>query len=203
MLETRTMRHLILDTIISLDGYFTSPRNEIDWFGFDDDEWKWSRDINRRVDTMLYGRVTYEEFSQFWPTKATKSAGVDPSLVQQLNTLQKIVFSRTLAKAAWKPAAIERSNPSEAVAKLKRQPGKDMVLVGSGMLAGSLLRAGLIDEYYVRVRPIILGSGRPLFVDPESRHPLKLVSAKTFKTGVVGLQYVPLAGGRKGRRSPD
>ena len=68
-----------------------------------------------------------------------------------------------------------------------------MVVVGSGTLAGLLLREGLIDEYFVRVRPIILGSGRPLFVDPNSRHPLKLVSAKTFKTGVIGLHYKPLA----------
>ena len=187
------MRHLIVDTIISLDGYFTSLRNSIDWFGFDADEWAWSRDINRRADTMLYGRVTYEEFRQFWPTQEPKSMGVDPVLVKQLNTMKKVVFSRTLAKAEWKPATIVRGSPSEAVMKLKQQPGKDLVAVGSGTLVGSLLRDGLVDEYFVRVRPIILGSGRPLFVDPNGRHPLKLVSAKTFKTGVVGLHYEPLA----------
>ncbi len=187
------MRRLILDTITSLDGYFTSLRNSIDWFGFDDDEWAWSRDINRRVDTMLYGRVTYEEFRQFWPTQDPKSMGVDPVLVKQLNTLQKVVFSRTLAKAMWKPATLVRGSPSEAVMKLKRQPGKDLVVVGSGTLVGLLLREGLIDEYFIRVRPIILGSGRPIFVDPNGRHPLKLVSTKTFKTGVVGLHYEPLA----------
>ena len=186
------MRRLIVDTITSLDGYFTSPRNEIDWFGFDDDEWKWSVDINRRADTMLYGRVTYEGFREFWPTPAPKSMGVDPTLIQQLNTFQKVVFSRTLSKAAWKPATLVRGSPSEAVSKLKRKPGKDMVAVGSGTLVGSLLRAGLIDEYYVRVRPIILGMGRPIFVDPDGRHSLKLVSAKTFKSGVVGLHYEPL-----------
>ena len=77
------------------------------------------------------------------------------------------------------------------VSKLKRQPGKDLIVVGSGRLVGSLVRAGLVDEFYIRIRPIILGSGRPLFVDPERRHPLKLVRAKTFKSGVVGLHYVP------------
>jgi dihydrofolate reductase len=197
------LRHLILDTIISLDGYYTSSRNEIDWFGFDADEWKWSSDINRRADTFLYGRITYEEFRQFWPTSAPKSMGVDPTLIHQLNTMQKLVFSRTLADAAWKPATLVRGNPSEAVARLKRQPGKDLIVVGSGTLVGSLLRAGLFDEYYVRVRPIVLGSGRPLFVDPDGRHPLRLVSAKAFKTGVVGLHYVPLARKRKVRGSPN
>jgi len=95
----KNTRSLIIDSIISLDGYFTSLRNEIDWFGFDDEEWAWSRDINRSVDTMLYGRVTYEEFRQFWPTGAPKSIGADPVLIRQLNTLQKVVFSRTLTKA--------------------------------------------------------------------------------------------------------
>jgi dihydrofolate reductase len=187
------MRRLILDTIISLDGYFTSLRNGIDWFGFDEDEWKWSTEINRGADTMLYGRVTYEEFRQFWPTQDPKSMGVDPTLIHQLNAMHKLVFSRTLDKAAWEPATLVRGDPSEAVSRLKRKPGKDLVVVGSGILVGSLLRAGLIDEYYVRVRPIILGSGRPIFVDPDRRHRLKLVSAKTFKTGVVGLHYEPLA----------
>jgi dihydrofolate reductase len=186
------MRRLILDTITSLDGYYTSLRGEIDWFGFDADEWSWSVNINRGVDTMLYGRVTYEEFRQFWPTPAPKKMGINPDLIRQLNDLQKVVFSRTLAKAAWKPSTLVRGNPVEVVSRLKRQPGKDLIVVGSGTLVGSLLRAGLIDEYYVRVRPIILGSGRPLFVDPDGRHPLKLVSAKTFKTGVVGLHYEPL-----------
>jgi dihydrofolate reductase len=186
------MRRLIVDTITSLDGYFTSLRNEIDWFGFDDEEWAWSRDINRRVDTILIGRVTYEEFRQFWPTPAPKSMGIDPVLIRQLNALQKVVFSRTLTEAAWKPATLVRGSPREAVSKLKRQPGKDMVVVGSGTLVGSLIRDGLVDEYFIRVRPIILGSGRPIFVDPNGRHPLKLVSAKTFKSGVVGLHYEPL-----------
>lgn len=186
------MRKLVVDTIISLDGYFTSPKNEIDWFDFDDDEWVWSSDILRRADAMLYGRVTYEEFRQFWPTDRPKKIGVDPYLIDRLNNLQKIVFSHTLAETPWKPAALVREDPGKAVAGLKREPGKDMVLVGSGTLVSALLQKGLIDEYYIRVRPIILGAGRPLFADPKARHPLKLVDSKTFKTGVIGLHYEPL-----------
>ncbi len=69
------MRRLIADAIC-LDGYFTSPKNEIDWFEFDDEEWEWSREINRAVDAMLYGRMTYEEFWQIWPTEEPKSMGI-------------------------------------------------------------------------------------------------------------------------------
>jgi dihydrofolate reductase len=186
------VRKLIADTIISLDGYFTSPKNEIDWFGFDDDEWAWSADINRRVDAMLLGRVTYEEFSQFWPTSGPKRMGVDPDFTQRLNELPKIVFSSTLSDTPWKPATLVRGDPGDAVARLKREPGKDMVVAGSGTLVAALLRDDLIDEYYIRIRPIVLGAGRPVFVDPETRHPLKLVSSKTFKSGVIGLHYEPL-----------
>lgn len=186
------MRKLIADIIISLDGFFTSPKNEIDWFGFDEEEWAWSIDINRRVDAMLYGRVTYEEFRQFWPTSEPKKMGVDPRIVQQLNELQKIVFSRSLTDTPWKPTTLVREDPGKAVARLKSEPGKDMVVVGSGTLVPALLRDGLIDEFFIRVRPIILGAGRPIFVDSNSRHPLKLIGAKTFKSGVIGLHYEPL-----------
>lgn len=183
------MRKLIADTIISLDGYFTSPKNEIDWFEFDDEEWGWSREINRRVDAMLYGRVTYEEFRQFWPTDRPKSIGVPPDFIKQLNDLPKIVFSRTLIDTPWKPATLVRDKPGEAVAKLKRESGKDLVVVGSGTLVSALIRDSLIDEFFIRVRPIILGAGRSIFVDPDTRHPLKLLSTKTFKSGVIGLHY--------------
>ena len=184
------MRKLIADLIISLDGYFTSPKNEIDWFGgFDSEEWPWSGDILRGADAMLYGRVTYEEFRQFWPTPDAKNSGIDPYLIERLNNLPKIVFSKSLAETRWKPASLVREDPGAAVARLKREPGKDLVVVGSGTLVASLLQHDLIDEYFIRVRPMILGAGRPIFVDPNGRHPLKLVSTRTFKSGAIGLHY--------------
>ncbi len=183
------MRKVILDTIISLDGYYTSLKNEIDWFEFDREEIEWSKAINRRVDAMLYGRVTYQEFSSFWPKASPTPDGFDSEIIGQLNGLMKIVFSRTLADTPWRPAKLIREDPVEAVAGLKQEPGKDMVVVGSGTLVSALVRAGLVDEYRVRVRPIILGAGRPLFVDQNARHPLKLASADTFQNGVVALHY--------------
>jgi len=188
------MRKLIADIILSLDGYFTSPKNEIDWFaGFDSEEWPWSSDILRSADAMLYGRVTYEEFRQFWPTPEPKQMGIDPYLIERLNNLPKIVFSKSLAETPWKPASLIREDPGAAVAKLKHDPGKDIVVVGSGTLVASLLRDDLIDEYFIRVRPIILGAGRPMFVDPKARHPLRLVSTRTFKSGTIGLHYESLS----------
>lgn len=187
------MRKLIADSIISLDGFFTSSTNEIDsWFDFDEEEWQWSIDINRGVDAILLGRVTYGEFSQFWP-KVTPKTKPGQIIAQQLNELPKIVFSRSLTEAPWTPVTIVREDPSAAVAKLKREPGKDLVIAGSGTLVGALSRDALIDDYFIRIRPIILGAGRPLFVDHNARHPLKLISAKTFKSGLIGLHYQPVS----------
>lgn len=185
------MRRLILDNIISLDGYYTTPKNEIDWFDFDQGEIEWSKEILRRVDAMLYGRVTYQEFSEYWPKATPRPDGFDPEIIGQLNGTMKVVFSRTLKETPWGPAVLVREDPVQAVTKLKQGPGKDMVVVGSGTLVSALVRSGLVDEYRIRVRPWILGAGKPLFVDNNARHPLKLISARTFNNGVVALHYEP------------
>ncbi len=85
-----------------------------------------------------------------------------------------------------------REDPVSAVARLKLEPGKDMVVVGSGTLASALVRSDLVDEYRVRVRPIILGAGKPVFVDQNARHKLTLMFAKTLQNGVVALHYEPV-----------
>ena len=186
------LRKLIIDSIISLDGYYTDPKNSIDWFDFDEGEQEWSKEINRRVDTMIYGRRTYEEFSAFWPTPRPEKIGFDPLLIKQLRELPKIIFSRSLSSAPWKPSTIVRENPGEAISKMKKESGRDMVVVGSGSVVTALVSEGLVDEYRIRIRPIILGAGKPLFSDRNARHPLRLVSMQQFNNGVIGLHYEPL-----------
>jgi dihydrofolate reductase len=185
------MRKVIMDSIISLDGYYTSLNNEIDWFGFSTEEIEWSKEILRRVDTMLYGRITYQEFSEFWPKASPTPDGFDAEIIMKLNGLRKIVFSSSLKEAPWGPAVLMQENPVDSVSKLKRETGKDMVVVGSGTLVSSLVRNDLIDEYRIRIRPIILGSGKPLFSDEKKRHKLRLISASKFTNGVVALHYEP------------
>ena len=185
------MRRLIADTIISLDGYFATVRNDVPWFGFDGEEWAWSGDILRKVDATLYGRFTYEEFRQVWGNSEWKKLGLDPYTAGRLNELPKLVFSKSLGEATWQPASLIREDPAMAVARLKQEPGGDLALLGSGTLVAALLRAGLIDDYFIRIRPVILGWGRQAFMDPGAWHRLKLVDSKIFKAGTVGLHYVP------------
>ena len=186
------MRRIILDSIISLDGYYTSQKNEIDWFGFNQEEIDWSKEILRRTDAMLYGRVTYQEFSEFWPQASPSPDGFDSEIIDHLNRQQKIVFSRTLNEAHWTPAQLVSEDPAVAVPKIKSGKGKDMVVIGSGTLVSTLIRYDLIDEYRLRIRPIILGTGKSCFKDDLKRHMLKLISAKAFENGVVALHYEPL-----------
>ena len=186
------MRQLIIDSIMSLDGYYTDVNNNIDWFDFSDEEQEWSKDIIRRADALIFGRKTYEEFSKFWPTPQPKAVGFDSYLIQRLNELPKIIFSKTLTEAAWKPSTIIKDeNPAGVISKMKNESGMGLLVIGSGSLVAALAREGLVDEYRIRIRPIILGAGKPLFIDRNARHPLKLVSSRAFDNGVLGLHYKP------------
>lgn len=182
------MRRLILDTLISLDGQFSGPKGEIDWFEFDENDMAWSHQVLERVDTLLFGRTTYEEFSQYWP-KAKVEEGWDPYIIKQMNELPKVVFSSTMKKADWGPATVVAGSPTIAIAKMKQMPGKDIEVIGSGSLVAEVVREGLVDEYRLRMEPIVLGVGRPLFKDQTERRKLKLISATPWKSGVVALHY--------------
>jgi dihydrofolate reductase len=108
-----------------------------------------------------------------------------------LNDLKKVVFSSSIKDVPWGPAVLIRENPVEAVSRFKKEKGKDMVIVGSGTLVSSLVAKEMIDEYRIRIRPIILGSGKTLFNDKNKRHKLKLISTSKFSNGVVALHYEP------------
>jgi dihydrofolate reductase len=153
------MRKIIAQEMVSLDGFFAGPNGEIDWFVWDDALQDMSLSTLGRVDTLLFGRVTYEGMASYWPAATTE----DPVIARSMNTLPKIVFSSSLKKADWNNTrVVNRIEPAEIV-KMKQQPGKDMVIYGSGVIVSTLTRLGLIDEYRLVVNPIILGNGKPLF----------------------------------------
>ncbi len=184
------MRKIVLDSIMSLDGCYTDGRSQIDWFQFEDEDMTWSHDILTRAGTLVFGRTTYEDFTQVFPKMDAAAVGFDPYIVERLNTLPKVVFSKTLHEGNWKPVTIVKSDPAEELARLKGSEGKDILILGSGSIVAAAVRAGLVDEYRLRVEPLILGTGRQLFADPNQRRMLKLVKAWPFPGGVVGLHYV-------------
>lgn len=135
---------------------------------------------------LLLGRRTYQDFYGYWPKQT------DNPFTQVLNSTQKYVASTTLAEPLpWSNSTLLEGDAAEAVAELKEQPGKDLVVLGSGELVQSLMRRNLIDEYVLLIHPLVLGSGRRLFPDGSPTAALRLVDAKPTTTGVVVAIYQP------------
>ena len=135
---------------------------------------------------LLLGRRTYEDFFSFWPHQT------DNPFTEVLDNALKYVASTTLEEPlAWRNSTLLEGDAAEAVAGLKQQPGKDLVVLGSGELAQSLMRRNLVDRYVLMIHPLVLGSGRRLFPDGGAFAALRLVDTKTTTTGVVIATYQP------------
>ncbi|PZR23054.1 MAG: dihydrofolate reductase [Citrobacter freundii] len=187
------MRKLILSMNITLDGFIAGPHCELDWHFS-----HWNNEMARHasaqlslVDTILLGRITYNAMAKYWPAIAMDAAFPrdDIAFAEMMNTHSKIVFSATLKETSWYNSTIIREESGAAISRLKRLPGKDMIIFGSSKLAQSLIRDGLIDEYLLWTYPVILGQGKPLFAKLKERSSLRLVTVKTFSSGVVLMDY--------------
>jgi dihydrofolate reductase len=176
---------------VSLDGYVAGPNGEMDWIRFDDQIVDDVDALTDAADTALFGRTTYQMMEGYWPTAADSPTATkhDIDHARWVNNVPKLVFSRTLEKVEWANSRIVRDNIPEEIARLKQQPGKNLLMIGSTATAQEFMRLGLIDEYYLNVNPVVLGSGAPLFAGLRSALSLQLVQAKTYESGVVGLHY--------------
>lgn len=181
------MRKLIVSNMMSLDGFFAGPRGELDWHMVDEDFFAYARGMLRSVNTILFGRLTYEVMAAYWPSAPTDE------IADKMNGLAKIVFSRTLKSAKWNNTRVASRGLIEEVTDLKQQAGKDkdkdMVILGSASVASPLLEAGLVDEYRVIISPVLLGRGQQLFAGIEKRISLKLLETKRFGSGVILARY--------------
>ena len=135
---------------------------------------------------LLLGRRTYEDFYGYWPNQT------DNPYTEVLNNTQKYVASTTLKEPlAWDNSSLLEGDVPEAVARLKAQAGKDLVVLGSGELAQTLMKHNLVDEFVLLIHPLVLGGGRRLFRDGNPTATLRLVDSKTTTTGVVIATYAP------------
>jgi dihydrofolate reductase len=184
------MRKVIFFMLTSLDGFFEGPNREIDWHHVDEEFNEFAIEQINSVDTLLFGRVTYEGMASYWPTPAATAD--DPIVAHLMNSMPKIVFSKTLSSAKWQNSRLVKDNFAEEISKLKQQPGKDMAIFGSSNLAVSFIQNGLIDEFRIMVNPVVLGDGKPLLKGIQNKLELKLIKTKTFKSGNVLLYYTPV-----------
>jgi len=135
---------------------------------------------------LLLGRRTYEDLYAVWPNRT------DNPFTEVLNNTQKYVASTTLEEPlSWSNSTLLKGDAAEAVARLKEQSGKDLLVLGSGELVQSLMRRNLVDEFVLLIHPLVLGSGRRLFADGGAFAALRLVATSTTTTGVVIATYQP------------
>ena len=186
------MRSLSVFNHVSLDGYFVDMHGDMSWAHKADAEWNSFVAENAGGGGILvFGRVTYELMAGFWPTPF--AAESMPAVAERMNNLPKVVFSRSMDKAAWNNTKLVKSGMAAEIRKMKQEAEADMVILGSGNLVSQLAQEGLIDEYQVVVNPIVLGKGRTMFETVKDKLALKLTRSRTFGNGNVFLCYQPVA----------
>ncbi len=183
------MKKLLMFNLISLDGFFEGNNRDISWHNIDAEFNEFAIEMLNSVEMLIFGRVTYELMMSYWPTQAAKKD--DPIVADKMNNIPKLVFSRTLDKADWKNTILVKDNIEQKVRETKQQPGKDIMIMGSGSIVSQLTRSRLIDEYRIMLSPVVLQKGTPLFKGISNRLALELISVRTFGNGNVLLCYKP------------
>ncbi|HKG59266.1 MAG TPA: dihydrofolate reductase family protein [Pyrinomonadaceae bacterium] len=182
------MRNVIFAINITLDGCVDHTKQFAD-----DETHEYFTELLREVDLLIYGRKTYQLMIPFWPEVAKNQSMTKASneFAKAFDSINKIVFSRTLDSAEDRNTRIIRTNLHDEILKLKQEEGKN-ILTGGVSIPSQLIELGLVDEYRFVVGPIVAGEGRRLLEDvslPESLQ-LRLVESKIFKSGCVALRYV-------------
>ena len=185
------MRKIIYWVHASVDGFIDGPNGEFDWPVMGPGLSAYSENLDRGVDTLLFGRPVWEMMVGFWPHAETVSDDPHTAVFAPFwRATPKIVFSRSYAGDEWTSRVIGDDLAGE-VAALKAGPGGDMLLTGGSALAAALTAHRLIDEYHIAVHPVVLGGGRKLFADPKPFRDLDLVSSRVVDERVVVSRYRP------------
>jgi dihydrofolate reductase len=185
------MRKLIMWNVITLDGYFEGDKN---WdLSFHDLIWneeleKFGIEQLKSADMLVFGAVTYLGMASYWTTAEDETA-------KYMNSIPKVVCSRTLKTADWNNTTIVE-DAGAGMKKLKQEGDGNMFVFGSGKLSETLMKEHLFDEYRLLVAPVLLGKGRLLFNQGLPDQKLTLLEARPLKTGGVLLRYGPLTDGK-------
>lgn len=180
------MKKVILDLAVTLDGFIEGPKGEIDWCIMDEemdfDEFLAS------IDTIFYGRVSYDSWGNFQPDASADNA--EKKLWEDVHSKKKYVFSNQSRQD--NNATFINTDIATKVNEIKKQSGGDIWLYGGASIIKTFIQLNLIDTYRISVHPIALGSGKPLFEDLKERLELRLLKTNVFKSGVVQLIYEPI-----------
>jgi dihydrofolate reductase len=177
-------------TMLTLNGYYAGPKEDLSWAQVRDPEFQaFSEENAKSGGALLFGRKTYDMMVRYWPTP--QAAKENPVVAERMNALPKVVFSRTLDEAEWQNTKVVKGDLASEVRKLKKAPGPDMVIMGSGSIVAQLAQQKLIDALQVVIFPVVLGDGKKLFAGVPDPLRLKLASSRTFANGIEVLSYHP------------
>ncbi|MHA4808092.1 dihydrofolate reductase family protein [Flavitalea flava] len=189
------MRKIIVSMNITLDGFMADTHSGLDWHfqSWNQEMAGYAYEQLRTMDTIILGRLTYQAMAAYWPSAARHQAGTcrEIEFAHMMNNYTKLVFSNTLDILEWKNARLVKGDISREMSRLGKEPGKDMVIFGSGSIVKTFHRLGLIDEFRLLVHPVILGHGKPLFKDILDKEDLFFLQTRKMDSGVVVLSYQP------------
>jgi dihydrofolate reductase len=186
------MRKLVLSIHMSLDGFVGGLKGEINWIRVDQELFDFITPITDQADTALYGRITYQMMESYWPTAADKPAATkhDREHSQWYKNVTKIILSKTLHQSDKGNTIIVSDNVVQRINAIKKEQGKNILMLGSPSAAQILMQQDLVDEYWLFINPIILGNGIPFFTKLKDSIQLKLAETKIFSSGVIGVRYI-------------
>ena len=183
------MRKIVMLNRVSVDGFFAGPNGEIDWF-IHDPEVDQAAHEGIQADTVLFGRVTYQLFENYWPKVAADPEAPEEArnTANELNQMTKLVFSKTLREVTWENSKLGKGDVADEVRMLKQGEGSGIIIFGSGTVVQQLTSERLIDDYFFIVTPVILGAGKSLFTEVKKLN-LDFLEARSFNSGNVLLHY--------------
>lgn len=192
------MRKLKLQVQMSVDGYIAGPNGELDWMVWDwgDDLKKYVTELTEPVDTILLGRKMADGFISHWAKVAEDPDDPEYWAGKKFTDTPKVVFTKTLDKSEWPNTELAKGDLADEINKLKDGEGKDIIVYGGAEFVTSLVKAGLIDEYYLFINPTALGKGLTIFNDLENRQDLILARSTPFECGIVVQVYEPKRAGQ-------
>ncbi|NUP10950.1 MAG: deaminase [Polyangiaceae bacterium] len=185
------MSRMIVSMMTSIDNYIEGPGRALDWNIESPGFTRYCEEMLAETDTMLFGRVSYEMMIAYWPAAETdpKQSSSQQAFAKTMNTLPKVVLSRTLARATWNNTTIARD--VEDLRTVKEKAKKNVMVFGGAGIISAVRAAGLVDEWRVIVNPVVLGAGTPLFANVKERFSLRHLRTETLDSGVTILAYEP------------
>jgi len=185
------MRKVKLSMQMTINGYVAGPNGENDWMTWNPDD-EFMEFINSHFDssdTLLLGRKMADGFIKHWENAVDKNP--DTPFAKKIVDIPKVVFTKTLDKSTWNNTTLAKGNLAEEIANLKKQNGKDIIVVGGAGFVSSLIKEGLIDEYHLIVNPTVIGNGMTIFNSLDRVQKFSPIETKLYPGGKTVLSYKP------------